>query len=190
MPDLPVNDLITSIAQLREVLPAITDARATQMSAVAERYTFRLPRFYAQNILLNDPSDPLWDLALPGVAELADTGDERWDSYQLPHRAANHPRFVQKYRYEALLRTTDYCSGLCRYCYLKNRDVTPGCISHAEIDDVFDQLETSPHRDALRELVLSGGDPLAVPPTVLEHIATRLARLNATMPRRVTVTVF
>lgn len=189
MSQVPVHDLLTTIAQLGEVLPAITDARAAQMSAVAERYTFRLPRFYAENVLLNDPADPLWDLALPGSAELADTGDERWDSYQLPDRAADHPRFVQKYRYEALLRTTDYCSGLCRYCYLKNRDVTPGCISHGEIDAIFDQVESSPQRHALRELVLSGGDPLAVAPSVLEHIAARMVRLNTTVRRRITVTV-
>ena len=195
MPELetPVHtapaDLITSIDQLRTALPTITDAMAATMTAIAQRYTFRLPRFYAEKILLNDVNDPLWALALPNAGELSDTGEERWDAFQLADRAVNHPRWIQKYRYEALLRVTDFCSGLCRYCYLKNRDVTPGRISHQEIDDMFDQAETSPKRSELREIILSGGDPLAVPPAVLEHVALRMQRLNRTVARRITVTI-
>ncbi len=101
----------------------------------------------------------------------------------------DHPRWIQKYRYEALLRVTDFCSGLCRYCYLKNRDVTPGRITHQEIDAMFDQAEHSPQRRDLREIILSGGDPLAVPAPVLEHFALRMDRLNKTVARRITVTI-
>ena len=183
------TDLITSIEQLRSVLPAVTDAMAATMAGIAQRYTFRLPRFYAEKILLNDIHDPLWALALPNQGELADAGEERWDAFQLADRAVNHPRWIQKYRYEALLRVTDFCSGLCRYCYLKNRDVTPGRISHQEIDAMFDQAEQSPQRRELREIILSGGDPLAVPAAVLEHIARRMDRLNKTVARRITVTI-
>ena len=182
-------DLITSIDQLRAVLPAITDDMAAGMEKIAARYTFRLPRFYAEKILHNDIHDPLWDLALPNEGELADTGDERWDAFQLAQKAVNHPRWIQKYRYEALLRVTDFCSGLCRYCYLKNRDVTPGRITHQEIDAMFDQAEQSPRRHELREMILSGGDPLAVPAAVLEHFALRMDRLNKTVARRITVTI-
>lgn len=182
-------DLITSIDQLRSVLPAITDSMAATMAGIAQRYTFRLPRFYAEKILLNDIHDPLWALALPNAGELTDTGEERWDAFQLADRAVNHPRWIQKYRYEALLRVTDFCSGLCRYCYLKNRDVTPGRISHQEIDAMFDQAEQSPQRRELREIILSGGDPLAVPAGVLEHFAQRMDRLNKTVSRRITVTI-
>ncbi|MGC8553382.1 MAG: hypothetical protein ACP5O7_11020, partial [Phycisphaerae bacterium] len=155
----PLRDtpLVTSIAQLREIFGAISDGQAAVMQQVADRYTFRIPRFYLTHVLTNKPADPLWELALPGAAELADPGTERWDAFQLPEKAVEHPRWVQKYRYEALLRITDYCSGLCRYCYLKNRDVTPGCISHHEIDDMFSQAEASPHRYRLRELIFSGG---------------------------------
>lgn len=182
-------DLITTIEQLRVVLPAIPDEMAAGMAKIAGRFTFRLPRFYAERILLNDVHDPLWALALPNEGELMDTGDERWDTFQLADRAVNHPRWIQKYRYEALLRVTDFCSGLCRYCYLKNRDITPGRITEHEIDAMFDQAERSSQRGELREIILSGGDPLAVPASVLEHIALRMDRLNKTVSRRITVTI-
>ena len=181
--------LLTSIDELRALLPAITDARAAVMREVAERYQFRLPRFYVEKVLRNDAADPLWDLALPGASEIYDAGTERWDAFQLPVRVVDHPRWIQKYAYEALLRTTDFCSGLCRYCYLKNRDVTAGVISIREIDVLFDAAEKSPHRQALREIILSGGDPMAIPAEQLEHFAQRMDRLNATVNRRITVNI-
>lgn len=159
------------------------------MREVAARYQFRLPRFYVQRVLHNDAADPLWDLALPGAGEIYDAGTERWDAFQLPVRVVDHPRWIQKYAYEALLRTTDFCSGLCRYCYLKNRDVTPGVISGHEIDMLFDAAEKSLQRHALREIILSGGDPLAIPAQQLDHLALRMERLNATVARRITVNI-
>jgi L-lysine 2,3-aminomutase len=184
-----VHDLITSVEELRTLLTNMSDDRASEMAEAASRYTFRLPRFYVQKVLHNDPCDPLWDLVIPGRGELHDTGGERWDAFQLAQRVVNHPRWIQKYRYEALLRLTDFCSGLCRYCYLKNRDITPGSVTHLEIDDMFDQAERSEHLGDLRELVLSGGDPLAVSPQIIEHFAQRIARLNHHTQRHITVTI-
>ena len=185
----PKPDLITQLDELKALLPSIPPDRFTTMRAVTQRYQFRLPRFYVERILRDDPTDPLWDLALPGAQELADPGDERWDAFQLQNKAVEHPRWIQKYRYEALIRTTDYCSGLCRYCYLKNRDVTPGTITLRDIDDMFDQLAASPHAASLRELILSGGDPLAVSASVLEHFADRLEHYNRSRQRAVTVSI-
>jgi L-lysine 2,3-aminomutase len=185
----PKPDLITQLAELRALLPSIPPARLKTMEAVTARYQFRLPRFYIERILRDDPTDPLWDLVLPGEQELTDAGDERWDAFQLQNKAVEHPRWIQKYRYEALIRTTDYCSGLCRYCYLKNRDVTPGTITLRDIDDMFDQLAQSPHAGVLRELILSGGDPLAVSASVLEHFALRLEHFNRSRRYAVTVSI-
>jgi len=194
--DLPeIREVIGSVDELRRVLPAISDAQAAEMKEVAGTYPFRIPRYYVENVLLNDPADPLWELALPGKAELFDAGTERWDAFQLGGKAVEHPRWIQKYRYEVLLRMTNFCSGLCRYCYLKNRENIQGFITHPEIDDMFDQAETTLRPGAngaareLREIVLSGGDPMTVPGDYLEHLADRVERLNAILSRRITVTI-
>jgi lysine 2,3-aminomutase len=187
LPD--IREVIGSVDELRRVLTTIDDGRAAEMREVAARYPFRIPRFYVENVLLNDPSDPLWQLALPGKTEMYDAGTERWDAFQLEGKVIEHPRWIQKYRYEVLLRMTNFCSGLCRYCYLKNRENIEGFISHAEIDEMFDGAEKSPNKNELREIVLSGGDPLTVPGEYLEHLADRIDRLNAIVARRITVTV-
>lgn len=187
-----IREVIGSVDELRKLLPAIDDARAGEMREVAARYPFRIPRYYVEQVLRNDPADPLWELALPGKAEISDAGTERWDAFQLDAsigKIAEHPRWIQKYRYEVLLRLTNFCSGLCRYCYLKNRENIQGFIAHAEIDDMFEQAEKSPRKAELREIVLSGGDPLTVPGEYLEHLAERIDHLNGILARRVTVTV-
>jgi lysine 2,3-aminomutase len=183
------REVIGSVEELRGVLTSIDDARAAEMREVAERYPFRIPRYYVEKVLRDDPADPLWELALPGKEEIYDAGTERWDAFQLEGKAAEHPRWIQKYRYEALIRMTNFCSGLCRYCYLKNRENIEGFISHADIDAMFDQAERSPRAGELREVVLSGGDPLTVPGEYLEHLAERVERLSALVGKRVTVTV-
>ncbi len=184
-----VREVISTVEELRELLPSIGEAQAAEMREVQARYPFRIPRYYVEKVLRNDPADPLWSLALPGKAEIYDAGTERWDAFQLAERVMDHPRWIQKYKYEVLLRLTNFCSGLCRYCYLKNRENVQGFLSHAEIDVMFDAAEASPQREALREIVLSGGDPLTVPGEYLEHLAERIDRLNKTVRRRITVTV-
>ncbi|MGN6367869.1 MAG: radical SAM protein [Phycisphaerae bacterium] len=184
-----VREVIGSVDELRRVLTTISDEQAGEMREVAARYPFRIPRFYVERVLRDDPGDPLWALALPGRVEMQDAGTERWDAFQLAGKVAEHPRWIQKYRYEVLIRMTNFCSGLCRYCYLKNRENIEGFISHADIDAMFEQAEKSPNVGELREIVLSGGDPLTVPGEYLEHLAERVDRLNGRLARRVTVTV-
>ena len=183
------REIIGSVDDLRRVLPSISDERAAEMREVAARYPFRIPRYYVEQVLRDDPADPLWELALPGREEIYDAGTERWDAFQLEGKAAEHPRWIQKYRYEVLIRMTSFCSGLCRYCYLKNRENIEGFISHADIDAMFDQAQASPRGRELREVVLSGGDPLTVPGEYLEHLAERVERLSGHVGKRVTVTV-
>jgi lysine 2,3-aminomutase len=187
LPEIP--EVIGSVDQLRRLLPAIDDARAAEMREVQERYPFRIPKYYVEEVLRNDPADPLWELALPGKAEIFGAGTERWDAFQLAGKVVEHPRWIQKYRYEVLLRLTNFCSGLCRYCYLKNRENAQGFLSHAEIDAMFDEAEKSPNKGELREIVLSGGDPMTVPGDFLGHLAERIDRLNTLVSRRITVTV-
>ena len=183
------REIIGSVDDLRRVLPSISDERAAEMREGAARYPFRIPRYYVEQVLRDDPADPLWELALPGREEIYDAGTERWDAFQLEGKAAEHPRWIQKYRYEVLIRMTSFCSGLCRYCYLKNRENIEGFISHADIDAMFDQAQASPRGRELREVVLSGGDPLTVPGEYLEHLAERVERLSGHVGKRVTVTV-
>jgi L-lysine 2,3-aminomutase len=162
--------------QVQELVTGINEERLQEAENVSSLYTFRVPDFYVRNVLNGRADDPLLDLVLPSADEHLD-GDEKWDATTSPYVASNSPFWVQKYEYQGLVRTTSYCSGICRFCYLKKKNEAKVIMRPADVHSLFDDLEKNGER--LREVILSGGDPLAAPLETLAVIAERLIRLHA-----------
>jgi lysine 2,3-aminomutase len=118
-----------------------------------------------------DQADPIRRQFLPDPREkLPDPfalADPLWEAR---HLAA--PRFVHQYRDRALLLAGGRCTGYCRHCF---RRVWVGAsrpfITDAELEPVTAYLKGHPE---IREVLVSGGDPLAVPDGVLEGLFRRL----------------
>jgi len=105
------------------------------------------------------------------------------------------PRLVHQYRNRALLKTTGFCAGRCRCCFRRVWAARPEpFIGAEELSPVLAYLRA--HRE-VRELLLSGGDPLTAPDDRLEWLLRELrqaapglllrvcTRLPVTLPRRV-----
>jgi KamA family protein len=161
-------------------IPQLTEDRVEIAKSVARTFAFRLPVFYAERVLLGTPDDPLLDLVFPSNQESGD-GEELWDSTPSPYRASDNPFWIQKYEYQGLIRLTTACSGLCRFCYLKKKNAIESKATVWDIDRIFDDLET--RGGSLREIILSGGDPLCAPTDVLEAISIRIHRLHSEQRR-------
>jgi lysine 2,3-aminomutase len=160
------------LSHVRDLLPD----RIKQADMVVESFEFRIPNFYARRVLDGTANDPLLDIVFPSIDELAD-GEELWDATPSPYRASDSPFWIQKYEYQGLIRTTTICSGLCRFCYLKKKNQEPNVMTPADVDQLFDDLEQRGGK--LREIILSGGDPLCAPPNVVETIGVRMNRLRS-----------
>lgn len=172
----PVVRVLTDPGQLRDYVDGLSDQRLSEAVEVARQYHFRVPDFYARNVLKGSPDDPLLDIVMPHPGEL-DDGDELWDTTPSAYRASDSPFWIQKYEYQGLLRLTTVCSGLCRFCYLKQKNVETMVMTVSDVDRVFDDLEERGTK--LQEIILSGGDPLCAPVDVLEAIGLRLHRWHA-----------
>ncbi|HET7200952.1 MAG TPA: radical SAM protein [Burkholderiales bacterium] len=162
--------------QIKESVPGITEDRLKQADEVAGTFSFRLPEFYAQQVLNGSDDDPLLDIVLPSAGELLD-GEEQWDATPSPYRASQSPFWVQKYEYQGLIRTTTFCSGLCRFCYLKRKNEVVTMMRPEDASVLFDDIETN--GGSLREVILSGGDPLCASAATLQIIGARLQRMRA-----------
>ena len=69
------------------------------------------------------------------------------------------PRLVHQYRDRVLLLAGGACAGFCRYCFRRAKMSSfPSFISVAELEPVLAYLES--RRGAIREILVSGGDPL------------------------------
>lgn len=155
-------------------------------------FPVRVTRSFAQRIDPSNPRDPLALQVLPDPRELIedqeDLDDPVGDAAMSPV-----PWVVRKHADRVLLLLTKRCHLYCRYCFRRNH--RPG---EAE-DPTADELETALRyieAAAPEEVILSGGDPLAVRDQRLFSVIDRVravspvvrihTRAPVTEPSRVT----
>lgn len=172
-------------------LVAASDAPA--LAAVVERYEMLVSDYYLSLIDRDDPACPIRKQALPDVAELVERGLERRD----PIGDAAHGQagiLVHRYPDRALLFPTFRCPMFCRYCFRKVALNDEPIRLRAQLEEALGYLAAHP---AIREVILSGGDPLMLSDERLEWLLGRLraipsvrririhTRFPVTLPMRV-----
>ncbi|MCC6208935.1 MAG: EF-P beta-lysylation protein EpmB [Gammaproteobacteria bacterium] len=129
-------------------------------------FSMRVPRAYARRMRRGDPADPLLRQVLPLADERQPapgfTADPVGD-----HAARRGAGVLHKYRGRALLITTGACAIHCRYCFRRHFPYTE---AHAADNEWEDAVNIIAGDASLREVILSGGDPLSL-------TTSRLARL-------------
>ncbi len=140
------------------------------------RLPFGVSRYYAALARSSDPaSDPIAAQYLPSADELVtlpyETGDPIGDNRYL---AAE--RLVHHYPDRALLLVNDRCATYCRHCFRRHfTGHGRGRITEEQLDAVCAYLRRTP---AVRELLLSGGDPLMLSDREIEHLIERLKQVD------------
>lgn len=130
--------------------------------------------FFASLCRPHDPTCPLTRQVLPDVAEGQVHAFERADPLgEDPHRKA--PGIVHKYPDRVLFLVTDTCAAYCRYC-TRARWVASGTdtLGAAEFDAAIAYIAATP---TIRDVLISGGDPLLLATTKLSVILDRLAEI-------------
>ena len=169
-----LKDAVRDPRQLCRLLELPAEFEAAAVRAAAEFPLFA-PRPFLAQIERGKPSDPLLRQILPLEAELSSppgfTADPVGD---LAARKA--PSLLHKYRGRALLITTGACAVHCRYCFRRHypysESQTPR--SAAAWQPALDSIAAD---TSLREVILSGGDPLVLVDSLLADLAERLAAI-------------
>lgn len=173
-----MNERSARSGALRDVA-ALIDAglvspeRAQALEGVAARYAVALTPAAAALIDPADPADPIGAQFVPDPGELihadAERADPIGDSERSPLRG-----LVHRYPDRVLLTPTFVCPVYCRFCF-RREVVGPGAgaaLTRAELDAALGYVRARP---AIREVILTGGDPLALPPRRLAAIMQALA---------------
>jgi lysine 2,3-aminomutase len=138
-------------------------------------FPVRITRSFWERIDPADPQDPLALQVLPDERELLPDPDDLLDPVGDSARSPV-PWVVHKYRDRVLLLLTKRCHLYCRYCF--RRDHQPGEAqdpTEEELRCALDYVRAS----GVREVILSGGDPLAVP---LPRLLDILDQLRPAVP--------
>jgi len=165
-PAVPYRDVVARLA------PDDGPAEAADRRRAAGRFPVRWTRHYLDRTVPGDPRDPIRRIAFPDPAELVPSPLDLPDPVGERGRTPV-PYVVRKHPDRAILLVTASCHVYCRFCFRRSfpdgahRDPAPEALDRA-----IDHLVGDP---TLREVILSGGDPLVLPDEELERIARRLA---------------
>lgn len=136
-------------------------------------FRIRIPESYLARVRPGDPRDPLLLQALPDAREAVEAPGFVSDPVG-DHDALAAPGLVHKYHGRVLLLTTGACAIHCRYCFRREFDYADHNPAREDWTPALDYIAAHPD---IREVILSGGDPLSLSDTRLARLAQRLAAI-------------
>jgi len=139
------------------------------------RYPLSVTPYYLSLINPDDPNDPIRKQAIPSILEITmgamgveDPLEEKRDSVVLG--------LVHRYPDRVLVVLTDICPMLCRHCTRKREWRNGGWVrSLGEVEAMLDYIRR--HR-AIRDVIISGGDPLTLSTHRLEGIISGIREIR------------
>lgn len=133
----------------------------------ATRYPVRITPYYLSLAHWDDADDPVLIQCLAAPSELQ-TGSHALADPLGESRSMPVPGLIRRYQNRAVLLMTNSCAVRCRHCNRKG--LLPGQ-KPVRLGLVLQYLKQHPE---IREVILSGGDPLLCEPGVLEQTLTGL----------------
>src|SRR5881296_999188 len=178
---------ITKPEELAKHLDVDPDA----IAAVVAEYPMRITPMWMQ--LIQERGDAFWRQVVPEPEELTD--DSPADDPLHEELDSPVPHLVHRYPDRVLLMVTNQCPIYCRFCTRKRLVGKPGFLKKGELDLAIAYLRD--HTE-VRDVILSGGDPLLLPDHLLERILKALrtiphlelirigSRVPGSLPERIT----
>lgn len=161
---------IKNMEQLDKVIK-VTDDERMAFEKSTESFNMGITPYYAT---LMDPNDPLCPVRLqsvPNPGELTvletDLEDPLAEERDMPV-----PGITHRYPDRVLFYTTHNCPVYCRHCTRKRKVADPG--SAAQLNQLEAGLKYIEEHKEIRDVVISGGDPLSLSDDRLEYILSRL----------------
>jgi lysine 2,3-aminomutase len=182
---------VTDVETLKQLIEVSPEEEKAFLTA-GKNLPFAVTPYYMTLVDHADPDSPIRKTVIPRMEELTTTPFEMVDPCGEDHDSPV-PGLVHRYPDRVLFLVNDMCSVYCRYC-TRSRVVGSGDL-HPEYTHVYEYLEK--HTE-IRDVLISGGDPLVFSDDKLEDIVSRLrqiphieivrigTKIPVVMPQRVT----
>ena len=155
-----------------EAIPGLNPEETEIIQRVTEFYPFRATSHYLSLVDWEDPDDPLRRVVVPDAGELESGGSldpSREKSFYVL------PGMQHKYPDTALLLVGRQCAGYCRYCFRKRLFLRKGINEYPpNINSCIKYIRDNPK---IRNILLTGGDPLTLSGEQLMEIIRKMAEL-------------
>jgi len=188
-----VSHRITTLDELKQVVN-LTEEEEAAIRDSQHLFRLAITPHYATLIDPDDPNCPMRLQAVPKYAELC------WADFEMDdplHEDVDSPvpGITHRYPDRVLFLITHECSLYCRHCTRRRIVGDQEAMSTAMIDRAIDYIRSHPE---IRDVLISGGDPLAVPDRRLEYVIKNLraiphveiirigTRMPVVLPQRIT----
>lgn len=166
---------IKSVQSALQQLPLRREEFA-ELSATAARYPFAVTPYYLSLIDWSNPDDPIKKQCIPSQREIDFTLPDSLPDPLCEKDYTPLAGLIHRYDDRALLLTSSRCAVYCRHC---NRKRFWGKGSKPSFFQNWPQiLEYLSNRPQIREVILSGGDPLVLRTDLLEYLLKSLRALR------------
>lgn len=178
---------------LASELPEHLGGGDEEIARAASLYPMRINPYYLR--LIREKGDPLWKQAVPTLAEL----DDRvcMEDPLNEENLSPVPNLIHKYPDRVLFLVTNQCAMYCRFCTRKRKVGTK--LMQISDETIAAGLDYIKKNAKIRDVLVSGGDPLLLADDKLEEILAALRKISSveiirigtrvpcTLPMRVTV---
>ncbi|MBN1395648.1 MAG: KamA family radical SAM protein [Pirellulales bacterium] len=185
---------LRTLAQVERVLE-LSDRERAALSLDGAMLPMSVTPYYMSLVSRDDRNQPLRKTVIPSTSEFIHGPGEADDPLG-EDEDSPVPGLVHRYPDRALLLVTDCCSSYCRYC-TRSRMVGHGSLPHGSdrLEKAFDYIRGAP---AIRDVLISGGDPLSLGDERLDWILSQLraiphveflrigTKMPAVLPQRIT----
>jgi len=187
-----VRNRVRTYEKLNQILPLCPEEFLADKSS---RLPLGITPYYLSLFSDSTPGNPLRRSVVPTVNEWIKMPCESDDPLGEDHQSPV-PGLVHRYPDRVLFLLLDFCSTYCRYC-TRSRVVGHGGIlaSRARWENAIEYIRNTP---TIRDVLLSGGDPLTLSNDRLEWVLSRLrqiphvqiirigTKVPAVLPQRIT----
>jgi lysine 2,3-aminomutase len=189
-----IANRIRSLSQLERFL-RLTPQEQMSAECLQTKLPLAITPYYLSLLVGRGEAYPLRRTVVPVINEFITQPGEADDPLGEENQSPV-PGLVHRYPDRVLFLTLDFCSTYCRYC-TRSRVVGHGRLffNRRRLENALDYIRRTP---TIRDVLLSGGDPLTLGDSRLDWLLTRLRQIKhvqiirigtkvpAVLPQRIT----
>lgn len=169
------QNAIRSVRQLRDLLHFTPDELEV-IGRLETEYKTAIPPYYFSLIDPQDPADPIRLQSVPSPLEQENPSGYELEDPLEEDKDSPVPGLTHRYPDRALVVTTHVCTMYCRFCTRKRATMVRGGWDAISRNDER-MIEYIRDHSEIRDVIVSGGDPLTLPPAKLKFFLDNLAAI-------------
>ena len=187
-----LKNRISSVSLLSRFIK-LTDEQYRMFEEISKKFRWATTPYYLSLMDYEDMNYPINMMALPSSAENDTSGelDPMSEEYTNPA-----PCITRRYPNRLIINVTSSCAMFCRHCQRRRR--IGECDKIESEENINAAIEYIRNTREIRDVLITGGDPLMLPDEMLENIIKQVraiehveivrigSRLPVTMPQRIT----